>query len=236
MIRLYQFPRFFGLPNASPFCVKVECWLRMTGIEYQNVWVTNPSKLPRGKAPVIEHDGRVIPDSTLIIEYLEKHFATHLDAQLNARERAAAHAFGRMLEERSYWVLVYSRWVDERGWPTLKQTFFGSMPPLVRDLVAAMMRRRVHTMLRGHGLGLHDAEAVYALGAADLQALSNWLADGAFLMGDEPSTVDATVYGFVVNALHSMQTPLSLAAHSHTNLAAYCERMRARYFPELPAH
>ena len=91
MIKLHQFPRFFGLPNASPFCVKVECWLRMTDMEYHNVWVTNPSSLPKGKAPVIEHDGRLIADSTFIIEYLREHFSPHLDAHLSAREHAAAH-------------------------------------------------------------------------------------------------------------------------------------------------
>ncbi len=29
MIVLYQFPPAFGLPNASPFCMKLETWLRM---------------------------------------------------------------------------------------------------------------------------------------------------------------------------------------------------------------
>jgi len=138
-----------------------------------------------------------------------------------------------MLEERSYWVMVYSRWVDERGWPLLKRTFFGDLPPVVRDLVAAFMRRRVRGQLRGHGIGLHDEDEIYALGAADLKAVSEWLDDGAYFMGDAPSSLDATVYGFVVNALHSLDNQLSLAAHSHPNLAPYCERMRARYFPEL---
>ena len=39
MIKLYQFKRTFGLPNMSPFCMKVETWLRMAGLEYETVLV-----------------------------------------------------------------------------------------------------------------------------------------------------------------------------------------------------
>jgi hypothetical protein len=32
MIKLHQFATAFGLPNTSPFCVKLENYLRMTGL------------------------------------------------------------------------------------------------------------------------------------------------------------------------------------------------------------
>ena len=35
MITLHQPPRAWGMPNVSPFCVKLETYLRMTGVEYQ---------------------------------------------------------------------------------------------------------------------------------------------------------------------------------------------------------
>jgi hypothetical protein len=28
-IKLFQFPRLFGIPNISPFCCKLETWLRI---------------------------------------------------------------------------------------------------------------------------------------------------------------------------------------------------------------
>ncbi len=32
----------FGLPSASPFCMKLESWLRMKGVPYELRAVSNP--------------------------------------------------------------------------------------------------------------------------------------------------------------------------------------------------
>ena len=34
-IALHQFAPCFGLPNASPFCMNVEAYLRLAGLEYR---------------------------------------------------------------------------------------------------------------------------------------------------------------------------------------------------------
>ena len=36
-IKLFQFPRMFGIPNLSPFCCKLETWLRITRVPYEVV-------------------------------------------------------------------------------------------------------------------------------------------------------------------------------------------------------
>jgi len=37
VIKLYQFAPAFGLPNASPFCMKMETYLRMAGLPFELV-------------------------------------------------------------------------------------------------------------------------------------------------------------------------------------------------------
>ena len=32
MIVLHQFGAAFGVPNPSPFCIKLECFLKMSGL------------------------------------------------------------------------------------------------------------------------------------------------------------------------------------------------------------
>jgi hypothetical protein len=53
MIKLYQYAPAFGLPNASPFCLKLETWLRMTGLPFQiqPFDFRQMSKAPKGKMP-----------------------------------------------------------------------------------------------------------------------------------------------------------------------------------------
>src|SRR5262245_63377238 len=71
VIKLHKFGPAFGLPDASPFVVKVETYLRMSGQKYEVV-TGDVRKAPRGQLPFVEIDGTRIPDSTAIIEFLDR--------------------------------------------------------------------------------------------------------------------------------------------------------------------
>lgn len=75
MIQLYQAPPVWGLPNMSPFCVKLETYLRMAKIEYEKPKF-DFSKAPKGKIPFVGIDGKCIRDSGLIIQELKKNLET----------------------------------------------------------------------------------------------------------------------------------------------------------------
>lgn len=68
MIKLYQFERTWGIPNLSPFCCKIETYLRMAGIEY-DIKSVLPFSAPKGKLPFIEdnNEALVIPILSLLI-------------------------------------------------------------------------------------------------------------------------------------------------------------------------
>ena len=55
-IVLHQPPRAWGTPNISPFCAKLETYLRMTEIPY-SIGKFSRSKAPKGKVPFIEISG-----------------------------------------------------------------------------------------------------------------------------------------------------------------------------------
>src|SRR5215813_9979865 len=98
-IRLFQFPRLFSIPNLSPFCSKLETWLRIAGIPYDVVDTPNPRKGPKGKLPFIEDAGLRIGDTSLIVDYLAKTRGVDLERHLNASQRAIALLVQRTLEE-----------------------------------------------------------------------------------------------------------------------------------------
>lgn len=231
MIRLHQFAPAFGLPNASPFCMKLETWLRMAGLPYELVNDGNVMKAPRGKLPYIEDGAQVIGDSHFIIEYLKQTYGDPLDADLTPAEQAVATAFQRLLEEDLYWAVVHTRWADESGWARTRQAFFGALPPPLRWIVPAMARRAVLSELRGHGMGRHDPAEIAAIGGRDIDALATFLAGKPFLLGERPRSIDACAYAFVANLLWApFDSPLRERARTHANLEAYAQRMKARYF------
>jgi hypothetical protein len=46
-IKLFQFPRMFAIPNLSPFCCKLETWLRIAQISYEVVDTPDHARVPR---------------------------------------------------------------------------------------------------------------------------------------------------------------------------------------------
>ncbi|HUD52567.1 glutathione S-transferase C-terminal domain-containing protein, partial [Parvibaculum sp.] len=100
------------------------------------------------------------------------------------------------------------------------------LPWPMRAAVARGARKSVMARLDGHGIGRHSRDEIYALGAGDLTALSDFLGGHRFFFGDEPTLADATAFGFLVNIVGpDLPNPLKDAALGHANLVAYTERM-----------
>ena len=229
MIELHQFPPAFGLPNPSTFCLKLETWLRMVGLEFTIVQERDPGRAPLGKMPWIVDDGKVIGDSSLIIEHLKRTRSIDPDAALTREQAATALAVQRLVENHLYHVLVYHRWVASD--PEVISRFFAGLPALVRPVVTRLAMRKMARDLRGHGLALHRAEDIWEMGRQDLSAISSLLGDQSFFFGAEPTTIDAIVFGLVVMFVRSPAEPsLAERARHLGNLEPYCDRILERYF------
>jgi glutathione S-transferase len=233
MITLYQFEPAFGLPNASPFCMKLETYLRMAALPFE----APPSKLqdlgkaPKGKMPYINDGGTLLADSSLIIEHLKHTYGDTLDGWLTAQQKATALAFQRLMEENLYWAVVHTRWAEPAGWALTKAAFFDKMPVPLKWLVPTLARRGMRKQLHAHGMGRHSRAEIHAIGMRDITALADFLADKPYFMGDEPCSLDATAYAFLANlVVPPVESPLKQHALKYPQLLAYCERMRGRYF------
>jgi glutathione S-transferase len=226
MIKLYQYPLFWDR-NVSPFTLKLESWLKLSQLPYETVASINPGKGPKGKLPYIrDDDGTLIGDSSLIIDHLKRTRQIDPDHELTEPERAQALALQRLFEEHFYFILVYSRWCDPVGWDAVRPAFFRSLPPGLRDLVAAMVRRRVTRMLQQQGLGRHSQEELYAMARADLRTVSVQLGNRSYFYGDAPTTIDSIAYGFLANTLAvPVETEVKRIALEYDNLRLYCERL-----------
>jgi len=231
MITLYQFKPAFGLPNASPFCMKVEVFLKMAGLDYQVKIMGDPGKAPNGKLPFIIDEGETIADSAFILQYLSSQYTLSINQTYSERDRAMGDAMAKLLEEHFYWSLTYSRWMDERYWPATKKAFFGSMPLPLQLVIPSVARGKVKTQIFQQGTGRHSEGNIYQLGIHDINTVDALLNDNDYILGAEASVYDATVYAFLANTLvPEPNTPLNQHIKSKPRLVAYCERMRTRYF------
>jgi glutathione S-transferase len=231
VIRLHQFAPAFGLPNASPFCMKLETYLRMAGLPFELVNDGNVLKAPKGKLPYIEDEGTAVADTSFIIDYLKGRYGDPLDAALSPMERAQATAFQRLIEENLYWAVVHTRWADDAGWAKTRVAFFGALPVPLRWFVPALGRRSVLAEMRGQGMGRHAAEEIHAIGCRDVTAIADFLADKPFMLGAQPTSLDATAHAFLANILWApFDSPIQRHAKARPTLEAYCRRMQARYY------
>lgn len=237
MIKLYKFGPAFGLPDASPFVMKLETYLRITGQKYEAV-SGDVRKAPRKQMPFVDIDGKIVPDSAAIVQMLEGARGEKLDAHLDAAQRAVAVAFRSMLEEHLYFGVLFMRWVTDDGWtvfePTLRE-MLGQMgvPGLMRGMVCKSARKQVIGRVRSQGVGRQPRTELVARCIEMIDALSEQLGERPYFCGDRPTTYDATVYAFVAGLL-CPAFDNELLKHSRTkkNLVAYEGRMKAQYWKD----
>ncbi|MCB9566016.1 MAG: glutathione S-transferase family protein [Myxococcales bacterium] len=229
-IILWQSPPCWGMPSTSPFCIKVEAWLRMAGLAYEARVIQGLPRSPTRKIPYVElADGRLIADSGVIIETLAAERGVDLDAGLDPRARGLATAITRLLEDHLYWAIAWDRWVPPAHWARTRVAYFGYLPGPLPWLVPPIARRGVRKALFGQGFGRMGEAAIVARAERDLAAVAALLGDEEHPLG-RPAVVDATLYAFLVALLRPpFDGPLQRAAAAHPNLVAYCERFERRW-------
>ena len=84
------------------------------------------------------------------------------------------------------------------------------------------------------GLGRHSREEVGKWGMEGMQALSDYLGDKPYLMGDKPSQVDCILFGCLAILVHAPfgEETEDFITKNFPNMQAYLERLKANYYPD----
>lgn len=229
MLELLQFHPAFGLMNPSPFCMKVEVFLRLSGLPYRCRNGEVPLRMPKRKLPVLRDGDLLICDSQAILVHLQQRYGAGMPASLTAPETAGELVIRRTLEEHTLFAGLWLRWVDPPAWPQLKEAMFGKFPVPLRWVVPPLVRRKIRRDIWGQGVGRHSREDIVARAKADLDAVVELLGPLPYFGGQEPGALDATVYAFAANMLWApIDSPLRAHARAQPRLVAYAQRMRER--------
>jgi glutathione S-transferase len=232
MITLHHFGPAFGLPDPSPFCIKAEILLKLSGLPYETR-IGDLRRAPKGKLPLIVEDGVSICDSSFIRFHLEERHRIDFDAGLDAERRGALWALEKMLEDQIYWIMVAERWLDDANFTRGPAQFFKPVPAPLRPLVCALVRRKVRRNVDGHGIGRHSPAERLKLAERALDAMVAILGERRYFGGDVPVGGDAAPGTFLIAALAPLfDSPFRGLVEQRPTLTAYARRMRERFFAE----
>ncbi|XP_038617103.1 failed axon connections homolog isoform X2 [Tachyglossus aculeatus] len=232
-IILHQFSRpNNGVPSLSPFCLKMETYLRMADLPYQNYFDGKLS--PQGKMPWIEYNREKVSGTEFIIDFLEEKLGVNLNKNLGPHERAVSRAVTKMVEEHFHWTLAYCQWVDNLHETQKMLSFSGPLSNLLKWILCHLTKGIVKREMYGHGIGRFSEEEMYLLMEKDMRSLAGLLGDKKYIMGPKLSTLDATVFGHLAQAMWTLPgtRPERLIKGELINLAMYCERIRRKFWPE----
>lgn len=224
MITLHQYPPAFNLPSLSPFCIKVEFFLKVAQVPYQVKVERNPKRGPKGKMPFIVDNSVSIADSSIIIEHLLRtHSLDHLRVHTG---RAEMMAFKSMIEDSLYFILLYSRWIDEKGFNKVVEEFTPLFPPLIGKPFLNYLKRNLTRQAMAQGLARHTLEEVYEMGRVQVEALADFLGDKEHFFENKITCFDATSYAFLSTIIKQpIESPLKQAVLGHRNLCDYVARL-----------
>ena len=201
MISLYQMPKLNDYAySMSPFCLKLELYLKHMNIAYENHFNLELNKSPTGKMPFIETQGKKFADSDLIISMLEKQSGVSIDDGLTVEQKAQSWAFIRMCEDSGYWASIYGRWLDGDNVSKWRKDLSNSigMPSYMVTLLFPAMKRTVSKQIKGQGLSLLSKNEIYQKAEKDIMAFSNFIGDRKYFFNDKISMVDIVAFSFLV--------------------------------------
>ncbi|KIJ06981.1 hypothetical protein PAXINDRAFT_121326 [Paxillus involutus ATCC 200175] len=237
-VLFYAFPKTPDVPFLSPFCQKLETFLRYTKVPYK-FHAVPPKQGPRGKLPYVQvkrDDGtsETVSDSHMIIRYLiENNITLDPDAKLSELQKAESSAWQAYAEGELAQTLAYERWLVPANFDVLTAKMFEGAPRLLRPFIKWSFGRQLHNMFWAKGIGRYSFEEVKVFGQAPINALTSCLDGKIYFHGDEFTTVDAALYGVLVNVLGNRSSPHFYAAVlEKTVLVAYVQRITAMLFPE----
>lgn len=232
-VYLVQFPISPHIRSISPFSLKLETWLRVNSVNYDNVYSVRSSK--KGQIPYIELNGVQIPDSNIIIQDLTQKFNLSLDQGLSAQDKAISHAVTLMVESNLAQIGFYWRYGHHNEEFTEKM-----MENFMDRKVSMFFFRKVQPAgIRFknffNGIARHSFQEIEQFSFQDLQAISALLGDKKFLLtGDHPTTVDCTLFGHLAQFLYiPMAFPQKKYIHEHCpNIVEHVDRMKALVWPD----
>ena len=235
---LHQYTRCRLIPNASPYPIKFETYLRMAEIPYENDFTLPMSS--KGKSPWMTFKGQDMADSQLCMEHLAKTLDKNLSAHLTPEERSMARGIRAILEDHLYFVIAMLRWnfgsvehLRRKVFPDFAVSV--GLPRFMEGLLLKKVKSNIVGQCKAQGIGRHTKEEIENMGRDDLRSISEYLGSKQYLFGDKPVETDCVLFGFMAQLVFAEPKEHALSKivdEECTNLKEHCLRVKEKYWPD----
>lgn len=223
---LHQFPKPSDSPILSGPCLKLETWLRIAEIKYENEY-SFFERSSQGQMPYITLNNQDFHDSQFIIEHLTKVYGKDLNDHLSQTEKSISRAILKLVEESLKWAMMYHRFTIA---PTSEYMKMSYIFELIHRI---FFKSAIKKVIIAQGYGKHTKEEVYHIGKQDLEALNTFLANKKFLFGDQPCTEDACLFAFIAQLVYYDKGPLNKFLQENCkNLVSHFNTIKNTYWTE----
>ncbi|MDJ0879271.1 MAG: glutathione S-transferase family protein [Halieaceae bacterium] len=193
MLTLHQY-------NQSPFNQKIQRMLNYKGVPFEEVYwrIADRSKVlkvsPSGKLPALEHDGKLVVDSTDMAYYIEEAFPQNPLIPDDPKLRGVLHAIEDWADESLYFYEMTLRFTTEGNAERNVPKLIENEAPALRWLLKRMIPRLLRKATSSQGIGRKGREQLSKDTRRHIEAVANMLGQDDWLLDNRLTLADLAVY------------------------------------------
>lgn len=186
--------------HLSPYNEKIQRMLNYKGVPFEErYWrLAERGKIlkisPTGKLPALEHDGKIVVDSTDMAYYIEETFLQRPLIPADPKLRGMVHAIEDWADESLYFYEMVLRFTtpgnSERNIPRLLERENAVVKWLMTRLIPRLLRKTTHTQ----GVGRKSVEQLLIDTERHVAAVAGMLGEDDWLLENRLTLADLAVY------------------------------------------
>ncbi|XKL63990.1 hypothetical protein PGB90_006354 [Kerria lacca] len=234
-MEVYVWSGDWGLPSIEFNCLQLMTLIKISGVQAEIKKVNNPFGSPTGNFPVFKHCKRKLTKFQDVLTYLkDRNYCP--DLNLTSKQLAESFAYRNMIEEKLYTALRYIWWIDKKNYIEMTRPWYSKVIPFPFNYYyPGHIRRENENIISSLYSDMEEANIqveVYKEAEKCLTCLSNRLGDADFFYGNNPTSLDAIVYGCLAPLLKAPFPSNVLQNHlkASPNLIKFIMGITRRYF------
>jgi glutathione S-transferase len=222
MITLHQY-------HMSPFNDKIQRMLHFKNIPYtERFWLLaerNKVKAinPTGKLPALEHEGKLVCDSTDIAHYIEQQFPENPLIPTEPLLRGMVHVLEDWADESLYFYEMTWRFATPGNAQKNIPRLVANEKPFLRWLLPKVAPRGLAKILDNQGLGRKSVAQLETDTRRHVQAVDDLLSDSEFLVGNRLTLADLSVRIMLESFLDAVEAEVIVL--SYPRVVAWMKRV-----------